>query len=161
SLYLTLLADPVIRSSPACTQSLLLWHGRVALEPADEGAFFFNEIGDRLSYLSPATVKTLKANGSNASVVDSRDSFAVHVEGIAAAIYNHPFPARATAPTSSRIPPEKIKALTDDLNLLTAVQGGAAAILAAIPGGQVGAGAFALGAVLSGGLAAALPYVDK
>jgi len=75
SMYLSLLADPTVRTLPACAQSLLLWHGRVALDSADEGAFFFNEKGDRLSYLSPATVKTLNPSDSTASFVGSR-SFA-------------------------------------------------------------------------------------
>jgi hypothetical protein len=43
SLYLSLLADPTVRALPACAQSLLLWHGRMALDSADEGVFFFNE----------------------------------------------------------------------------------------------------------------------
>jgi hypothetical protein len=47
---------------------------------------------------------------------------AVHVESIADAIYNHPFSASSIAPTS-KVSAEKIKAITDDLTLLTAVEG--------------------------------------
>jgi len=82
SIYLTLLSDPNVAQSTAYQQSLTYWNSGPVATGSDTGAVFLDTAKGQVLYMSPVTLQTLKAGGSNAAFLSSASTFSSNIASI-------------------------------------------------------------------------------